>query len=378
MLHSIRNVISIPWRSFGHRGAVIAISSLAFSAGTYGAGADQASPARLIDPSGRSYRPATPPKMPTAPLTPLDAPPGTWTLAVLPDTQLYAARFPEIFDRQTEWIAANRKEHDIRFVVHEGDITNYNLPVEWERAVSAFDVLKRAKVPFSLALGNHDIGQLSDKTLGKTRTTLANEYFKPSDYENNEEFGLFEEGKIENSWHVFTAPTGKYLVVSLEFAPRDFLLDWANAVVAKHPDKKVIVVTHAYTYADNRRYDLATHGKIQVASPKGYGVNQEEGGSNDGEEIWSKFVSRHPNIFLVLSGHVITSPTSGYLASEGAGKQLVHQVLTNYQTRKDGGGGYIRLIQFLPDQKTVRLRAYSPWYDHWLAEYGQHFDIQLR
>ncbi len=340
--------------------------------------ADDAHPNLLTDPSGRAHKPAIPAATATTPITPFDAPPGTWTLVVLPDTQLYAARFPAIFTRQTEWIAANQKEHNIRFVVHEGDITNYNLPLEWERAASAIGILRDRKIPFSLALGNHDIGTLREKTLGKNRTTLANDYFTVSDYQNSEEFGLFEEGKIDNSWHVFTAPTGKYLVLTLEFAPRDFILDWANTIAARHKDKEIIVVTHAYAYADNRRYDLATYGKAQSANPKGYGVHQEEGGANDGEEIWAKFVSRHPNIFLVLSGHVTTLPTTGYLVSKGAGKGLVHQILVNYQKRKDGGGGYLRLMQFLPDGETVRLRSYSPWYDQWLTEYGQHFDIKVR
>jgi hypothetical protein len=60
------------------------------------------------------------PYVTTVPLTPFDAPAGTWTLAVLPDTQYYSQKYPDVFVRQTEWIVANRERHRIRFVAHEG------------------------------------------------------------------------------------------------------------------------------------------------------------------------------------------------------------------------------------------------------------------
>lgn len=71
-----------------------------------------------------------PPHAERVPLTPLNAPAGTWTLAVLPDTQNYSSRFPEVFDRQCDWIVAHRHAHNIRFVAHEGDIVNEQKPVK--------------------------------------------------------------------------------------------------------------------------------------------------------------------------------------------------------------------------------------------------------
>src|SRR5687768_5706111 len=87
-----------------------------------------------------------PPYAQRMPSTPFAAPAGSWTLAVLPDTQDMAQFFPEAFMRQTEWIVAHRERHDIRFVAHEGDITNNNAPAEWVNAQRAMRVLSDAGI----------------------------------------------------------------------------------------------------------------------------------------------------------------------------------------------------------------------------------------
>jgi len=37
----------------------------------------------------------------------------------------------------------------------------------------------------------------------------------------------------------------------------------------------------------------------------------------------------------------------------------------------------MRLMQFLPDKRTVRIRTYSPYYNLWLNDAGQEFAIDL-
>ena len=53
-------------------------------------------------------------------------------IAVLPDTQNYTAGHPEIFKAQTQWIADNWEEQNIKYVVHLGDIVNNNNIPQWE------------------------------------------------------------------------------------------------------------------------------------------------------------------------------------------------------------------------------------------------------
>lgn len=309
------------------------------------------------------------------PSTPFDAPPGTWTLVILPDTQKYTEKFPEIFLRQTEWIAAHKEKHRILFVLHEGDITQTNAPGEWKTAHEAMSTLTKAKIPYALASGNHDLTARRGNVVD--RNSLLNEYFGTADYANSEAVGYFEPGRLENTWHLFTSPQGRFLVVSLEFGPRDEVLKWAGKVVGEHPDCRVIVLTHAYLYCDDTRYDWNAKKEKQHANPKGTDLVQKSGDTaNDGEDMWKKLASRHRNIELVLCGHVVFDGT-GFLQSKGEAGNTVHQILANYQNRLNGGGGYLRLLQFLPDGN-VRVKTYSPWYDRWLAEPDQQFEFSTK
>jgi hypothetical protein len=61
----------------------------------------------------------------------------------------------------------------------------------------------------------------------------------------------------------------------------------------------------------------------------------------------------------VLSGHVLGAGT-GVLTSRGEHGNLVQQVLVNFQMLKDGGLGYLRLLELLPDGKTLRMKTFSP------------------
>jgi hypothetical protein len=248
-------------------------------------------------------------------------------------------------------------------------------------------ILAAGGVPYSVVLGNHDSGtQQQGRT--NSRDTLLNHYFHESEYRNSEAHALFEPGKMENSWHAFSTPTGKFLILALEFGPRDEVLAWANQVVAQRPDHKVIVVTHAYLFADNKRNDWAydqLHGGRGNPKECPFAKN---GNLNDAQDIWDKLVSKHPQISFVLNGHVCRTGT-GYLESKAETGQTVHQILANYQdntptaggtvlpARGYGGGGFMRLMQFHPDGKVVRVRSYSPWYDQWLCESNQDFVVTI-
>ena len=67
----------------------------------------------------------------------------------------------------------------------------------------------------------------------------------------------------------------------------------------------------------------------------------------------------------------------GFLASKNDRGQTVHQMLVDYQVRSLGGEGYLRLLEFLPDGKTVHVKSYSPLYDKYLEEPEQQFSFEL-
>jgi 3',5'-cyclic AMP phosphodiesterase CpdA len=311
----------------------------------------------------------------TAPLalTPASAAPaiapGSWTLAVLPDTQVYALVYPGVFTAQTAWIAANAQRLSIRYVLHLGDIVNNNTELEWRRAASAMALLD-GRVPYALVPGNHDYGPSGDAS---TRDTLLNSHFSYAEVTRWSSFGgAHQRGRLDNTYHLFSAAGRDYIVLALEWAPRDEVVDWANRVMAAHPRRLGILVTHAYLDHDGRRDDIRDRGRPQPFNPHQYAT---PGGINDGQQLWDRLV-RHHRFIMVLNGHAL-GDGAGYLVSATDAGTLCHQMLSNYQMRQLGGGGYLRLIQFLPDGDTVRVHSYSPIYDRFLWEPDQAFSFAL-
>jgi predicted phosphodiesterase len=287
---------------------------------------------------------------------------GSFTIAVLPDTQNYSERFLEQYLAQTNWIVEQREKRNMACVLHLGDITNRNTPEQWENAVKAMNQLD-GQVPYFMTLGNHDY---SAGGSCRDRTTLFNKYFPLTKFQDTETFGGVydkEPEQLENSYHLFAVGDRKFLVLSLEFGPRADVVRWANEVVAKHPDRAAILITHAYMYSDDTRYDWAKYGKQQVWNPHSYGVAAASGGDvNDGEQLWKSLISKHKNFILTLNGHVLNDGLARLTSPTPAGRD-VHQMLVNFQMKPQGGDGWMRLLEFKADGRTVEVHDYSPTRD---------------
>lgn len=273
--------------------------------------------------------------------------PGSFTIVALPDTQKYAKTKPESFLAQTEWIAANRASRNIACALHLGDITDNNTPEQWELAVKAMKQLD-GHVPYCMALGNHDY---SEGGVCTDRTTLFNQYFPLANYAKAPTFGGVydkEPDRLENSYHLITTGGQPLLILCLEFGPRRDVVRWANEVVAKHPKHAAILVTHAYMYFDDTRFDWKSRNMGQRWNPHEYKVAAATGDDvSDGEELWQNLVSKHPNFILTLNGHVLEDGL-GRMSSPAGGRQI-HQMLFNCQMRPNGGDGWMRVIEFKTD-----------------------------
>jgi hypothetical protein len=282
---------------------------------------------------------------------------SSFTLVVLPDTQCYCdtrhaqsakkwgGDLRRYFFSQTRWIRDNVRKLNIAFVLHEGDITQTDYDDEWKIAAKAMALLD-GKVPYCLCLGNHDIGyrktgnSADSYSTANDRKTRFNKFFPRSKYQNLKHFGGTPGKGLDNSYWVFTAAKMNFLILALEFKPRDAILAWAGNVARKHQDHRIIVLTHSYLDAQNKR----TRG--------GYAVD-----GNLGEGMWKKLVSKHPNIFLVLCGHVLGE---GRLTSKGDAGNPVHQVLCDYQGLKDGGESWLRYMTFHPEKNRIEVFTYNP------------------
>lgn len=295
-----------------------------------------------------------------------------FNLVLLPDTQTYSARYPEIFRAQTEWIV--KKADSIAFVLHQGDITDNNTDEQWQNAVAALYLLD-GKVPFAFVPGNHDTGD-PGKNANNRKLELYNRYLPYEKYSKMEGFGgAFEAGKMDNTWHTFKAGGLDWLILCLEFGPRNKVLDWAGEVIQSHPEHKVILNTHAYMYSDDTRMD---HGEGDAWVPQDYGVGKATGDDavNDGEMIWEKLTSQYPNVLLTFNGHVLHDGT-GKLVSEGVHGNKVYQMLANYQGGVEGsvkgGNGFLRILTINPEQESISVKTYSPYIDQYKTEPDQQF-----
>jgi hypothetical protein len=66
----------------------------------------------------------------------------------------------------------------------------------------------------------------------------------------------------------------------------------------------------------------------------------------------------------------------------GVHGNAVHEIVVNYQFTVNGGNGLIRLMEFLPDGKTVRVKTYSPFAEArgdapWLTDARHQFTLVL-
>ena len=321
-----------------------------------------------------TYRPET--KVPARPV-------ADFALIVLPDTQGYAdtrhreteQHWPDIGDQracffeQTRWIKTNLEARNIALVVHVGDITQTEHDDEWKIADSAFKTID-SHVPYVLCSGNHDMGYSPQlRKTCQSRASHFSTYFPPSRFTENPLYASHfaaeknrhfrEAGKTENYYLFFTAGGMKFLVLTLEFKPRDEALAWANGVAKEHPDHRIIVVTHGYLKKEGQR-----------ATSDGYPIK-----GNSGQAIWEKFVSQHSNILLVLSGHAGETR----LSSKGRHGNTVHQIQSDYWywdlPRIKAGSGFLRILTFRPAANRIEVETYSPVLDEFLDRPSSKFSV---
>ena len=317
-----------------------------------------------------------------------DASPGlgdvAYSIAVLPDTQFYASSWPDVFTAQTSWLVENRGPQQLAFVLHTGDIVDGDTPEQWMVASQALHMLD-GQLPYVVTAGNHDYTTLAD------RMGMGNVYFPPSDFAPEPWFqGTFEPEHIENSYSLFDVPGGQWLVLALEFGPRDEVLAWASGILAAHPTTPAIVITHAYLYRDGTLYDHVG-APDQHFNPHDYVMANQPGTTiNDGAEMWAKLIAPNSNVKLVFSGHDVNGQsvppgTAARLTTTRPDGTIVHQLLANYQTCLSapcasvrGGNGYLRLLRFSADGARLGVETYSPYLGQSMDDESNRFVVDMK
>lgn len=268
-----------------------------------------------------------------------------FSIAVLPDTQYNSKFYPKVWDSTGKWLASQAGPRNIKYALHVGDVVHdSDEPVQWERAVNGMDYLQDA-VPYIIGPGNHDM----DDAGNSRDATAFNKHFPRSKFADLPSFGgSYPSDQNDNSFHTFSAGGTDWLVMALKFEPTDKELQWANQVIADHPNHQTMIVTHSYQKGDER--------------------------TETGEEIWQKLVAKHKNISFVFSGHHVEA---GMLKSRGEQGNTVYQIQADYQDPdKPDPNSYLRQMQFSPANNTVEVSTYSPHLDKNKTDADNEFTIK--
>ncbi|MEZ5502357.1 MAG: metallophosphoesterase [Halioglobus sp.] len=384
----------------------------------------------------------------------------TFTIAVIPDTQNmldfthqkaegFAINSSALFIEEMEYIANNAvsNDGDIAFVASVGDVwqhqtlamdqdhrargfkiidnalfareilvTDKTTTVEMPTALAGYELLAATGIPFGVVPGNHDYDAMWSDSSFPPDYSRVGELVRPGGglgHYDPDILGMLHIGGLKNfnsvfgsdtaffkdkDWYVssynggadsaqvFSAGGYTFLNIGLEMQPSDAVLAWAQSVVDAHPGLPTIVTTHDY---------IDQHGE-RVPNPIIDLTRVDPSTHNSAEDMWSDFISRNDQIFMVLCGH---EHGQALRVDDNAAGHKVYQVLADYQDRgqagldagqprtADGriypiGDGWFRLMAFdtAAAVPTVRVKTYSPHYDAFsddLTTYAQWYkDIE--
>ena len=257
-----------------------------------------------------------------------------YSFVAIGDIQIVTQKHPEELHNIYDYIIENKESKNIQFVFGLGDITNAGAKPEWELASQQNHRLDGV-VPYSFVRGNHDdiVGY--------------NHYFNYDDYKDVIG-GSFNE-TMENTYQILHVGDVKYLIFALDFGPSDAVIEWAGKIINIFSDHNVIITTHGYLNSDGKYLD-----KSSDIAPT------NAGGYNNGDDLWEKLVSKHPNITMVLSGHIDTDYVYRK-TNTGVHGNEVQEFLINPQglDATIGPTGLIAILYFSSDGKNVDVEYYS-------------------
>ena len=301
--------------------------------------------------------------------------PGSYTWIWLPDPQTYQkfGRNQPLFETMIQWIKDQQKKLNIQLVFCTGDLVEQNNILQpdsingdqtsleqWRSVSAAFNKLNGI-VPYILCTGNHDYGIKS----AENRYSQFNSYFPPQGNPLTQillvDMAPNAAGAktLENACYEWKSPSGQlFLFFSLEFAPRREILAWTKEVAARpiYKQHTAIVITHSYLNSTGKRIEK-----------ENYAVTD----ANYGEAIYKELVQPAGNIRFVFSGHIGNSDEHrdqvGYRLDTNAAKKEIHQIVFNAQREGggwhgNGGDGWLRILEFMPDKRTMNVYTFSPFF----------------
>lgn len=270
-----------------------------------------------------------------------------YSIMVIGDTQGLTQRSNDSgYFGMYNWLVKNIESKKIQAVIGVGDITDDNIPEQWEKASTAFAGLE-GKVKHFPVLGNHDVST----SYGGDDPELFKQYLIFEQDENNGSF----DGSMKSYFSRFEIQGQKYLFLGLGYVPSREELDWAKTVLEAHPDHNVILSCHGYLDDDGTPL---TH--------------------SGAPEIREQLVLPYSNVVLVLCGHMHNENVLLYTEVR-EDRTTVQALLTNPQEYNyDVNLGIATGLYFTNGGKTVHVANHVAGYDAYLgADSVRTFELDL-
>lgn len=287
----------------------------------------------------------TPVPTPEPTATPLPTPePESFTVAWIADTQFISSLYPDTLTRMLAWCAANADSRKIKLVLHTGDIVNdFESRRQWEDAGGDFALLS-GKVPFLAVCGNHDVGT-STITYTRFKKNIASLYPDPSI--------LFDGGR--GGYSIVESDGRKFLFLGTGWGYNDESIAYLNQVLKSHADCTAVLVLHSY-------------------------LNENGSRTDGGDIIFENVVKKNANVRMVVCGHRDGAARHEEEIDDngdGTADRTVHELLYNYQgERANDGGGFLRLLTFVPAAHSVSVETYSPPLDEFITDESACFTVE--
>lgn len=248
-----------------------------------------------------------------------------YNFAVIPDSQYMGQSKPQMLTEINKWFASNKKDLNIKMVMHVGDITEESSIEELENADKYFELLDKVNCNYMTTPGNHDY---------KDGAINFSKYFGKKRYENKKNYKENSFNNL-NMYSTVNAGNYEYLFISLDYKNIEEGVEWAKSIIEVNKDKPTIIFTHD-CYDD---------------------INNEIKRTLNGEFIWKNLISNENSIFMVIAGHEFGVK---HKLSKNNNNENVIEMLVNYQMYPSGGNGWIRMIE-IDEDYSIRCKTISPW-----------------
>jgi VCBS repeat-containing protein len=154
----------------------------------------------------------------------------------------------------------------------------------------------------------------------------------------------------KNNYEFFSVGSLDFLVIHIELDWPDYSVAWADKIIKRYPNRRVILSSHAFVNTSNARPTSA----------------QFRSNGTSAEAVWQQIIKPNCNVFMVINGHY---PGEGRRTDLNDCGQPVHQILMDYQSRANGGDGWLRYFTFKPSENKIYAYTYSPTRNGGLGEF---------